>query len=377
MRYHSSTAQPMALTGAVTSSALSIGVNSVSGLPTSTPFTLVLEPGLAAEEIVTVTAVAGTTLTVIRGEDGTAAQPHTTGVVVRHMITARDLREPQQHIDASLGVHGIGAASSVVGTATVQTLSGKAISGASNTLTAIPQSAIVGLAASLATLGTADTTEATNRAAADSTLQANINAEASARTTADAATLGLAAPTGSITAWAGVTGAPSGWLWANGAEVSRTTYAALFAALGTTYGAGNGSTTFNLPNLVGRTIVMQDTSQAEFNVPGRTGGAKTHTLGVSEMPSHGHGLADPGHSHAPQGNRAWGTWTGGTGNIYWSSQEALGVPYGGAPAANRFGLDQGTTTSPSITGIYVQANGGGGAHNNLQPYITLNYIIKF
>lgn len=375
MRYYSSTAQPMAITGALTSSTLTMGVNAVSGLPTSTPFTLVIDPGLASEEIVTVTSVAGLTLTIIRGEDGSAAQPHTTGALVRHMVTARDLREPQVHFESSLGVHGIGPSNAVVGTATVQTLSGKAISGASNTLTNIPQSAIVGLASSLGALATADSTEATSRAAADSTLQSNINAEIAARQAASAATLQAASPTGCVTAWAGTTGAPAGWLWCNGAEVSRTTYAALFAAVGTTYGAGNGSTTFNLPNLVGRTVVMQDPSQTEFNTPGRTGGAKTHTLSVAEMPSHGHGMSDPGHWHGPQMGLAWATWQG-NGNIWFSSQEALGVAYTGAPAGSRLGLEQGTPTAGSLTGIAIHANGGNGAHNNLQPYITLNYIIK-
>lgn len=192
MRYYSSTAQAMSLTGAINSSALTIGVNSVSGLPASYPFSLVLDVGLAAEEVVTVTGAAGTTLTIIRGEDGTAAQSHSTGAVVRHMMTARDLREPQQHIEASSGVHGIGVGASVVGTSTPQTLTQKSISGATNTITNVPQSAVVGLGTSLSTLATADTTEANARIAGDSTVTALVTAEAASRAAADTALQGRA-----------------------------------------------------------------------------------------------------------------------------------------------------------------------------------------
>jgi microcystin-dependent protein len=72
--------------------------------------------------------------------------------------------------------------------------------------------------------------------------------------------------------------APTGWLLCDGTAVSRTTYSDLFAITSTTYGVGDGSTTFNLPNLKGRVPVGLDTSQTEFDVLGETGGAKTHTL---------------------------------------------------------------------------------------------------
>ena len=75
---------------------------------------------------------------------------------------------------------------------------------------------------------------------------------------------------------------PPGWVLCDGAAVSRTGgYAALFAEIGTTWGAGNGTTTFNLPNLKGRVLVGRDASQAEFDTLGETGGAKTHQHGVS------------------------------------------------------------------------------------------------
>ena len=143
------------------------------------------------------------------------------------------------------------------------------------------------------------------------------------------------------------TAAPSGWLLCDGGAVSRTTYAALFAAIGTTYGAGNGSSTFNLPNLKGRVPVGLDASQVEFDVRGETGGAKTHTLSAAEMPQHTHGL------------RA-------------SGDEASGYSLGtGGDFTNR-PLITGASAGTASTG----PSGSTQAHNNLQPYLVLNYIIK-
>lgn len=99
----------------------------------------------------------------------------------------------------------------------------------------------------------------------------------------------VSAPPGAITQYAG-SAAPSGWLLCDGAAVSRTTYAALYAAVGTTFGAGDGSTTFNVPNLKGRFPVGIDAAQTEFDVRGETGGVKTVTLAEANMPAHTHAL---------------------------------------------------------------------------------------
>lgn len=131
--------------------------------------------------------------------------------------------------------------------------------------------------------------------------------------------------------------APTGYLLCDGASVSRATYAALFAIIGTTYGSADGST-FNVPNLKGRVIVGFDSAQTEFDTLGETGGAKTHTLTTTEMPAH---------SHTAEG----GSFSGSAGsNVARSGNSALTI-----------------TTSSA---------GSGGAHNNLQPYMALNYIIK-
>lgn len=94
---------------------------------------------------------------------------------------------------------------------------------------------------------------------------------------------------------------PEGWLECNGAAVSRTTYAALFAVVGTAYGAGDGSTTFNLPNMKGRVSVGLDRSgspDADFDAIGDSGGEKEVTLVASELPTHDHNCASGGnHQH--------------------------------------------------------------------------------
>ena len=90
-------------------------------------------------------------------------------------------------------------------------------------------------------------------------------------------------PIGSITAYGKET-APANWLICDGSAVSRTAYADLFAVIGTKYGEGDGSTTFNLPNLKGRVPVGLDGSDTDFKPIGKTGGEKAHTLTVYELP---------------------------------------------------------------------------------------------
>jgi hypothetical protein len=106
-RYYSSTAVTTALANGITASQTSMVVGTTSGFPTSFPYTLAIGFDTATEELVNVTAVSGTTLTIARGQDGTTAQDHEAGSVVKHVISARDLREPQEHIAATSDVHGV------------------------------------------------------------------------------------------------------------------------------------------------------------------------------------------------------------------------------------------------------------------------------
>lgn len=130
-RYYSSTSVTTSLTGTVTSGTTSITLGSVVGMPGSVPYTLILDPDTLAEEIVTVTSASGTTLTVLRGQDGSTAQAHTAGAVVLHGVSARDFREPQAHMDLLADVHGVtgalasAASVTALSSATTTSLGGK------------------------------------------------------------------------------------------------------------------------------------------------------------------------------------------------------------------------------------------------------------
>ena len=132
-RNYSSRSQQTTLTGAVTSGATSMVVVSGTALlggvtiPAGTTFTIVLDPDTALEEIVDATAVSTNTFTITRAVDGSSAQAHSAGAVVRHMAIGRDYREANAHVEASTGVHGISNSSSVVGTIDTQTLTNKTL----------------------------------------------------------------------------------------------------------------------------------------------------------------------------------------------------------------------------------------------------------
>ncbi len=132
---------------------------------------------------------------------------------------------------------------------------------------------------------------------------------------------------------------PEGFLLCDGAAYSRTQYAELFEAIGTTYGAGDGSTTFNVPNLSTRVPV----GTGDGYDLGATGGEETHQLTVEEMPSHKHGFSV-------------------------STTDG----YGSTPAQVAEG--DGKNWSSGYNGE-TNSTGGGQPHNNMQPYTVVNYII--
>ena len=134
-RYYSSVARRTTLTSDVNGSTTSMQVAAATGWPSLYPYTLIIDQDTVSEEIVTVTNRSGTSLTVIRGVDGTAGVAHTAGASVEHGVSARDFEESRQHEDNTENVHGTALGSAVVGTTDAQTLTNKtltspAISGA-------------------------------------------------------------------------------------------------------------------------------------------------------------------------------------------------------------------------------------------------------
>lgn len=107
-RYYSSTAVATTLSASANNSTTSITVTALSGYPTQFPYTAIIDPDTASEEVVTVTAASGTTLTVTRGSDGTTAVSHNAGAVFRHGVSARDFDE------ANAFANGGGVANSLV-----------------------------------------------------------------------------------------------------------------------------------------------------------------------------------------------------------------------------------------------------------------------
>lgn len=182
---------------------------------------------------------------------------------------------------------------------------------------------------------------------------------------------------GAVQMFAG-SSAPSGWLMCNGQAVSRTTYAKLFSAIGTTYGTGDGSTTFNLPDLRDRFPVGAGTTYS-LNAKG---GAVTVTLGASQIPAHSHGMAHThSHTHGFANSRVVpglasgaGTWqrakvTAGstTTNYYLNLGNATASIYQVSATDS-----DATASSKSSTD---NNTGGGGSHENRPPYIGINFII--
>ena len=136
-RYYSSIAQDTTLTSGITSGATSMTVSATTGWPLTTyPFTLALDYNTGLEELVDVTAVTGTTITITRGVDSTTPVAHGVGAIVRHVITARDMRETQAHIASTTGAHGVTGA--IVGNSDAQTLTNKTIDYTLNTITNLP-----------------------------------------------------------------------------------------------------------------------------------------------------------------------------------------------------------------------------------------------
>lgn len=147
----------------------------------------------------------------------------------------------------------------------------------------------------------------------------------------------LLPPIGSLNPYAGAADPNTNWLICDGRAISRTTYSALFAVAGTIYGSGNGSSTFNLPDMRGIFPLGVSGSYSR----GARGGETTHVLTIGEIPSHSHTYL----------HTVWNAYTTAPGPGY------------NIPA-------EGENTQSTGTA------GGGNGHNNMPPYMALNYIIR-
>lgn len=231
--------------------------------------------------------------------------------------------------------------------------------------------------------------------------------------------VGDSVPIGAVMMWS-TNKAPSKYLICDGSAVSRTTYEGLFSVIGTTFGTGDGSTTFNLPNMKDRFVMGTSTSAALAS----TGGAATVTLTVAQMPSHthtqnshnhtqnshnhtqnGHTHTLNGHAHSFSGTTSESGWhthkcvtyNGATGGYEyvrpngWSGQngdrEIAGAgshthSYSGTTGGNSGNTSSTTATNNATTATNQattatnQNTGGGEAHTNIPPYISMNYIIR-
>ena len=206
------------------------------------------------------------------------------------------------------------------------------------------------------------------------------------------------------------TAAQAGWLSCDGQSVNVADYAALFAAIAYTYG-GSGAT-FNIPDLRGRFLLPASASHAI----GSSGGAERVTLSVNEMPTHGHGLSDPGHNHGindpghshvvfdqghahvindpghghtlvaqrqaalnsnPDDGSGAELSSQGTGNFATTQKSDTGVTMRNTPTGI---LVQpaavGVFANPAATGIAILPQGGNASHENMPPFITCRYLIK-
>jgi microcystin-dependent protein len=169
-----------------------------------------------------------------------------------------------------------------------------------------------------------------------------------------------------------------GWLVCNGAAIARTTYPALFAAIGVTWGAGDGTSTFNVPDLRGRALMGSGTGPGlSARALGALVGVETVTIGVNEMPWHGHGVSDPGHGHGlsdpghlhASGNRL--DFMGGAGGSWYAVRD---IAWGGGIGTDSRGTGQ--SVAGSGTGVSIGGAGGGAAHNNVPPSAALTMLIK-
>ena len=150
----------------------------------------------------------------------------------------------------------------------------------------------------------------------------------------------------------------NGWLKCDGRSLNRSNYQVLFELIGTNFGNAS-ETTFNLPDLRGRVPgTIGQGSGLTDRTQGSYVGSETHTLTIPEMPSHTHGITDTGHTHG-----------------YYNNSNNQGLEVGGGDNADNQEIFQQTISA--LTGITINAAGGGLAHNNMQPTLFIAHTFIY
>lgn len=174
-------------------------------------------------------------------------------------------------------------------------------------------------------------------------------------------------PPGMILPYAGPS-VPTGFLFCNGQTVSRATYSDLFAAIGTAFGAGDGSTTFAVPDLRDRVTVGVSPGGLGSRPTARAlaahAGQESVTLSLSTIPSHHHSVSGAAHEHGAIG-----------GVDFVDTSASVNVTPGGATAV--YNGHNSTTDTALDAGLVTDNTGTGGAHDNMMPFLVLNYAIKY
>lgn len=184
---------------------------------------------------------------------------------------------------------------------------------------------------------------------------------------------------------------PEGYLLCDGSAVSRSTYALLYAVIGDTYGAGDGSTTFNLPDLRGMVVLGVSNSHSL----GSTGGSETVTLTDGNLPAHSHEVPQHGHGDdiaattpelSHEITQPAFNYNNPKGSTTLSGSDFTAYTSVNTPSASRTTNvavadhdEEDCTMSGSVSNKVAfssDSTGGGTAHNNMQPYMAINYLIS-
>lgn len=203
----------------------------------------------------------------------------------------------------------------------------------------------------------------------------------------------MSEPAGIVMPFAGSV-APQGYLLCDGSAVSRTDYADLFTAIGTTYGVGDGSTTFNVPDLSGRVVIGESQSHAL----GTTGGEASHVLLEAELPAHAHTIPAHGHANTIKATTpkfthsitqpAFKYNSPGSSKLFYNSGIVNQWIYTSTTTATATLATSATVSKHNATACTMSGSvsncdafdtnsaGSGDPHNNLQPYLVVKYIIS-